>query len=45
MVFTVEPGAYVADLGGARIEDDVLVGADGPHVLTDIPRGLLVLGA
>lgn len=45
MLFTVEPGAYVADLGGARIEDDVLVGPDGAHVLTDIPRGLLVLGA
>jgi Xaa-Pro aminopeptidase len=45
MVVTIEPGAYVADVGGARIEDDVLVGPAGADVLTDIPRDLLVLGA
>jgi Xaa-Pro aminopeptidase len=45
MVFTIEPGAYVAGLGGVRIEDDVLVGPAGADVLTDIPRGLLMLGA
>lgn len=43
MVFTVEPGAYVPEIGGARLEDDVLVTAEGGEVLTNAARGLLVV--
>ena len=38
MVLTVEPGVYVKDFGGVRIEDDVLVTKKGCIVLTSADK-------
>ena len=40
MVITVEPGVYLPDWGGIRIEDDVLVTPDGCEVLSHVPKSL-----
>lgn len=40
---SVEPGIYVPELGGVRIEDDVVVTADGANVPTTSSRDLRVL--
>lgn len=43
MVMTVEPGIYLPDIGGVRIEDDLLVTEDGHERLIHSPKDLIIL--
>ena len=43
-VFTVEPGIYLPDKGGVRIEDDMVVIEGGARSLTSFPRDLITVG-
>ncbi|UOQ50382.1 Xaa-Pro peptidase family protein [Gracilibacillus caseinilyticus] len=43
MVYTIEPGIYMPNIGGVRIEDDVLVTKDGCEALTKFPKELQII--
>jgi Xaa-Pro aminopeptidase len=43
MVITIEPGIYIPGWGGVRIEDTVVVEADGCRRLTQVPKALMIL--
>ena len=43
MAVTVEPGVYLAGRGGVRIEDTLVVGTDGPALLTMTGKELVAL--
>ena len=38
MVITIEPGIYVPNVAGVRIEDDILITEDGARSLTNYPK-------
>lgn len=42
-VVTIEPGIYLPDFGGVRIEDDVVVKSEGIEVITKSPKELIIL--
>lgn len=42
-VVTIEPGVYIAGLGGVRIEDDIVIRSDHSEVLNHSPKELIVL--
>jgi Xaa-Pro dipeptidase len=43
MVYTIEPGIYVPEVAGVRIEDDVFITADGAKILTKFPKELQII--
>jgi Xaa-Pro dipeptidase len=44
MTFTIEPGIYMPDRGGVRIEDDVFITESGCESLTNLSRDLKTIG-
>lgn len=42
-IVTIEPGIYISDFGGVRIEDDVVVTSDGGDILNKSPKHLIEL--
>ena len=44
MAFTVEPGIYLPDYNGVRIEDDVVITADGSESLSNFTRDFMSIG-
>jgi Xaa-Pro dipeptidase len=44
MCYTVEPGIYLTERNGVRIEDNMVITSDGSESLSDMPRGFQVVG-
>jgi Xaa-Pro dipeptidase len=44
MAYTVEPGIYLPDRNGVRIEDNMIVTATGTESLSDMPREIRIVG-
>ena len=43
MVFSIEPGIYLPERFGLRLEDIVILRSDGPEVLSDLSRDVRVI--
>lgn len=44
MVFSIEPGIYLPGRFGVRLEEIVILRADGPEILSALPRDLMLAG-
>ena len=44
MVFSIEPGIYLPGRFGIRLEEIVILRADGPEILSELPRDLIIAG-
>ncbi len=43
MVFSIEPGIYLQDQFGLRLEDIVILRHDGPEILSELPRSVKII--
>ena len=43
MTFTIEPGIYLPDRGGVRVEDDFVITSDGGESLSNLHRHLRII--
>jgi len=43
MTFTIEPGIYLPDRGGVRVEDDFVITSDSGESLSNLPRHLRII--
>ncbi len=41
-IITIEPGIYIPEFGGVRIEDDIIVTSNGCEVLTKSPKKMAI---
>lgn len=43
MSYTIEPGIYMPNVGGVRIEDEIFITKNGPEILTKYPKDIQII--